>query len=397
MKICLLTCLAPFLVDEKVFPPLGLMAVGTALRAQGHDVMIASLPDDSKYFAIGPTTPEYPNALAMLHQIKQRDKNSRVVIGGPHATANAMDCIIDGFDVVALGDGENITAETFEVNGVTDLGRRQLDGYPITDRGLVDIHSYHYKIDGRLATTLVTSRGCPYRCGFCSNTERQVRYYSVDRINAEIIYLRDWWGYKALMIFDDVFIFNKERALRICAVLKRHEIVWRCFVRGDIVVRHGLDLIDVMSSSGCVEVGIGIESGSDEILKTINKGEDTRTIQEAILLLHHGGIRVKGFFIVGLPGENRYTLERTRRFLGQVPLDDVDFTVYQPFRGSPIWENRRDYDINWDNDVGSSGRTEQRFYKGRQGEYESIVSTSALTQADILKERDDLERLFKSS
>lgn len=391
MRICLLTCSAPFLIDEKVFPPLGLMAVGTALRMGGHVVKIADTPDDSSCFGLGPTTPEYASALTLLRQIRYRNSEARVVIGGPHAVANPEECLADGFDVVVTGDGENVTISTFGASGVVDLGNGLfIDEYPILDRSLVGIRSYRYKIAGRDATTLMTSRGCPYRCGFCAKTESQVRYYSVVRIEQEVIYLKDQWGYDALMIFDDTFILDRDRAKRICAVLKKHRISWRCFVRGDLVVRHGQRLVDKMAGSGCVEVAIGIESGSDEILKIIRKGEETRTIARAIGMLRGAGIRVKGLFIIGLPGEDQDSLAATRQFLAEVPLDDADFTVYQPYRGSPIWNNRQNYDINWD-DLPPG----QRFYKGRSGEYSPAVRTSSLSQEDIAEARDQLESFFK--
>lgn len=390
MKVCLLTCSAPFLISQRVFPPLGLMAVGTALRTQGHNVRIAGDPDNSTYFGMGPTTPEYADAISMLRLIKLENKNSRVVIGGPHAITNAEECLADGFDTVVTGDGEGITANTFKTNGIVDLGRKPLDKYPIADRSLLHIHGYLYKIGNRLATTLVTSRGCPYRCGFCANTERQVRYYSVDRIKLEIIYLKERWNYKALMIFDDVFILNRKRAWKICTLLKSHGISWRCFVRGDLVVRHGQGLVDMMAQSGCVEVAIGVESGSDRVLKTICKGEDTSTLLKAIRMLQQAGIRVKGLFVVGLPGEDFSSLKETEWFARDAMLDDVDFTIYQPYRGSPIWSDRCRYDIDW-NDAPAN----ERFYKGRHGEYECAVSTSNLTKEDILKARDNLERMFK--
>jgi radical SAM superfamily enzyme YgiQ (UPF0313 family) len=386
MRICLLTCSAPFLIDEKVFPPLGLMAVGTALKRQGHEVVFDNR-DGCKYFALGPTTPEYPDALHKLFWIKQNE-DARVIIGGPHAEANSLECLDDGFDVVTVGDGEKITAEEFIVaDGIVDLSRKPLDSYPIIDRSLLDIHSYKYLINGLEATTTLTSRGCPYKCGFCAKTDDKMRYRSPDHVEQEVIYLKERFGYKALMLFDDTFITNKIRAIRICDVLREHGITWRCFVRGDLVVQHGLDLVRTMSRAGCVEVGVGIESGSDRILKIINKGEDTEVLRTAIGMLRGVGIRVKGFFIIGLPGENRESLEETWKFLHEVPLDDADFTVYQPYRGSPIWRDRELYDIGWDLAVEGD-----RWYKGRPGEYKTSVYTSSLSSEEIVEARGTLER-----
>lgn len=389
MDVCLLTCSAPFLIDEKVFPPLGLMAVGTSLKLQGHNVSILRHPNNSQYFGMGPTTSQYYDAVGELRHIKYLNKNSRVVIGGPHAEANAVECLEDGFDVVVKGDGERITIDTFHYNGVVNLERGELDTYPIIDRGLLDIHSYQYQIAGRKATTSLTTRGCPYHCGFCSKVENSVRYRSVENISGEIAYLQDTWGYNSVMFFDDTFITKKQRALDICHELKSRGMLWRCFVRGDLIVKHGRELTDEMSRCGCVEVGIGIESGSQRILDAIHKGETLDDISAAIFMLRESGIRVKGFFIVGLPGEDRESIEDTCRFINNVPLDDADFTVYQPYKGSPIWDNRKHHDISWNNLEGD------RFYKGKPGGYKSLVSTSSLSSQEIVAARDMLEEKFR--
>ncbi len=389
MKICLLDCSAPFLIDENVFPPLGLLTVGTALQNDHHEVVIRDEPDDSHYFGISPTTAEYDGALALLHQIKSQDKRNRVVIGGPHAIANPDQCLIDGFDTVVIGDGERISSKTFEAGGIVDLGMDSLDAYPLANRNLINIDKYTYEINDRPATTLMTSRGCPYQCAFCTKTNNHVRFYGVDRVRSEITYLQEKCGYDALMIFDDIFIINRIRATKIANTLRERGILWRCFVRGDLIVHHGQEFTDVMRESGCVEVALGIESGSSRILKIINKGESVGTLLHAVKILKQSGIRVKGLFIIGLPGEDRNSILETREFLEEAQLDDADFTIYQPYPGSPIWDNKEAYDISWEDLP-----LDQQFYKGKPGEYKCAVSTSALNQRDIVEARDEMDKFF---
>jgi radical SAM superfamily enzyme YgiQ (UPF0313 family) len=315
--------------------------------------------------------------------IKERNPYAKVVIGGSHATMNPEECISDGFDCVVCGDGE-IEAERAFLDDV-DIIRaedRFLSDYPTIDRTLVDIKSYKYFLDGELATTLVTSRGCPYKCAFCCKNYNGVRLAPSSKVINEIRKLHCDFGYNALMFFDDIFILNKKRVEEICLYLKEFGIVWRCFVRADLVVKHGNELLQTMADSGCVEVGMGIESGSDKILENINKGETVKTIKLAIKMLHEEGIRVKGFFIVGLPGESQETIEDTQRFLEETYLDDMDFTIFQPYVGSPIWNNRGDYDIKWD-DLDF----QKMFYKGKLGE---------LSSEDIVKARDRLECQLKN-
>jgi len=385
MEVCLIRCPSPFLIDDKVFPPLGIMAVGTGLKAQGHKVLITDdIPTGFNYYGVGPSTPEYPNAKRILQIIKQDNPRAKVIIGGPHATLKTDECLKDGFDRVVRGDGE--TANIL-VGGPVVVGvERPLDDYPIIDRSLVDIKSYRYFLKDELTTTVVTSRGCPYKCAFCCKNYVSVRLRSADSVIAEIRNLHDDFGYTALMFFDDIFILDRQRVEAICRVLKELGIIWRCFVRADLVVKHGRSLLQTMADAGCVEVGMGIESGSDKILSIINKGETVKTIKAAIKMLHEENIRVKGFFIIGLPGETRDTLDETQRFVEEMYLDDKDFTIFQPYAGTPIWNHRESFDIQWDNLT-----YDNMFYKGKPGEYKSFVWTSELSQEDIVKARDVLQ------
>jgi len=391
LKVCLVRCPSPFLIDEKVFPPLGLMAVGTGLKSQGHDVYIRDdlsyeIPKGFDYYGFGPTTPEYPYAVEAKNAIKKHNPSARVVIGGPFASLNVDVCKSDGFCCVVVGDGEFATEQAFKTNmGVIYAKNKPLENYPTIDRNLIDIKSYEYFINDRLTTTVVTSRGCPYRCAFCSHNYSSVRFQEISKSLSEISTLHHDFGYNALMFFDDIFIMIPERVKKICNHLKRLGIIWRCFVRGDLVVKHGVELLQTMADSGCVEVGMGIESGSETILKNINKGESVNNISTAIKMLKSVGIRVKGFMIVGLPGENFQTIKETNDFLSTAQLDDVDFTIFRPYPGSPIWKNKDQYDVEWD-DINLS----EMFYKGKPGDYRSIVSTSELSANDIVKARDEL-------
>jgi hypothetical protein len=365
MNICLIRCPSPFLIDDKVYPPLGLMAVGTYLKSKGHAVEInddGDIPGGFDWYGFGPTTAEYGYALCS----KELLEDEQTFIGGPHI--NVADCSNDKWDAILPGE---------------------LTNYPIIDRSLVDLESYKYFINDRLATTLVTSYGCPYKCAFCCKTKDNVTFRGVGDVLREIDYLYDL-GYSALMFFDDLFILKKERAEIIFKHLKRLGIISRCLVRADTIVKHGWRFVEMMADCGCVEVGMGIESGSDTILKNINKGESSQTMKSAIRKLKRMGIRVKGFFIVGLPGESELTLTSTREFLDEIQLDDMDFTIFQPYPGSPVFKNPENFDVKW-HDVDF----EDMFFKGRPGTYESNIWTSSLTSEEIIQQRDKLEREYK--
>jgi len=398
MRVCLVRTPAPFLINEYAFPPLGLMAVGTALKEQGHTVHLHdgpldATPLDSDWYGMGPTTPEYPAALLVKDTVRHFNRHARIIIGGPHATLNPDMCVRDGFDGVVIGDGEIAAQEAFlGIATVIHAASLPLDTYPTIDRSLIDQTKYTYLLDGRRATSMITSQGCPFKCAFCSKNYGTVRFRSVERIADEIHSLAVRWGYRALLFPEDLFIMRQDRCTDICHTLKDHDLIWRCLVRGDLIVKYGPVFTNMLARTGCVEVGIGVESGSNTILQNVRKGEKAETILQAIHMLKDCGIRVKGFFILGLPGETRETIAETRAFLEAAQLDDVDIKIYQPLPGSPIWANRAQYDITWQDPQDLSGT----FFKGRAGEYHGSLATAALSTQDIYDAWVDLESTYKN-
>lgn len=396
MDICLIRCPSPFLIDEWVFPPLGLMAIATSLKQSGHNVKICdreNIPMDCDAYGFGPTTPEYSYALYSRELIKKNNPRARTVIGGSYATLNPQKCLNDGFDCVVTGDGElsaNVafTSKSLMIDGGDD---HSLDEYPIIDRSVINLDNYKYLLNGINATTLMTSQGCPYKCGFCCKNYKTVRFRSIDNIIKEINMLHFDLGYKALVFPEDLFILKRERVQEIAKYLKLYGIIWRCLVRADLVVKYGDDFLRMLVNSGCVEVGMGVESGSDTILKTINKGETANTIRTAIRMIKTHGIRAKGFFILGLPGESQETLNETWKFLEDVKLDDVDIKIYQPYPGTPIWEHKEKYDIQWDDNIDF----DKKFYKGRPKEYYGNVCTSHITNKQLVENWIEMEATYK--
>jgi radical SAM superfamily enzyme YgiQ (UPF0313 family) len=392
-SVCLISLPSPFLIDDKVFPPLGLLYIASALKASGyenvivHDEAIADIPHGYDLYCISATTPQFPQAVETMKHLRTY-RHGKIVIGGPHASCDPESCLDAGFDSVVLQAGET------SIQIVDEYGCRLIDtpykGFLHPDRDLIDLKKYHYEIDGRPSTSMMTSRGCPYQCGFCCKVNKKVGMYPAEFVKEEIELVHDKYGYNAIMFFDDIFTLDKERALSIFTTLKKNNMAWRGLVRADTMLRHGLDFAKTMHDSGCREVGIGVESGSDKILSIVNKGENVDTIKRGIALLKAAGMRVKGFFIVGLPGESWKTIAETQKFLSESGLDDIDLSIFQPYKKSPIYENRNKYDIGWDElDL------EKSWYKGIPGTYASQVYTSNLSKGDIVKARDKIEHEFK--
>jgi radical SAM superfamily enzyme YgiQ (UPF0313 family) len=357
MTVCLVRCPSPFLVDERAFPPLGLMAVGAGLKQKGMDVVvydgnIEQLPLDYPAYGFGPTSPEYPSALDCLHRIKDANPSARVIVGGTHVTLLYGQCLEDGWDGIVVGDGEEAAWDAFyQHNDIGIIYRaedRPLDQYPIPDRTLVNIKDYNFRLYGRPATTVMGSRGCPFKCAFCCKNNNRVRLASAERMIEEIGIIHDQFGYDALAFPEDIFTLNKARTTKVCKYLKEKGIIWRCLVRADLTVRYGMDFLDMMVDSGCVGIGIGVESGSNTVLRNINKQETVEQMKQAVAMFQSRNVFIKGFFIVGLPGENEETLQETEDFLQEAQFDDIDCKIYQPYPCSPIVDNPEKYDVHWD-------------------------------------------------
>lgn len=400
--INLVTLPSPFLIDDLAFPNLGVLYLSAALKQQGYGVSIIDLHGHSKdwkqvlakageadVWGISSTTPEFPIAIEAMREIKSASK-APVVIGGPMATSAPEECLKAGFDHVIVGEGERAIIRVMKSDRSRVIEEPQinnLDEIPFPDRNAIDMHRYHYETRGKSSTTIMTSRGCYWsRCRFCCQIWGEiVRYRSSQNVIKE---LEEIWnmGFGGVMMVDDAFFSYKKRDFEICNGLKRLGMPYRCLTRSDLVNEH---VARVAADTGCVEVLLGIETGSRQILSTINKGVTIEQHENAIKLLKEHGIKVKGLFMIGLPGETRETIKETEEFVARTKPDICEFTIYTPYPNSEFWNNKYDIAFNKEEIVNGGA-----WYKGIRGSYVSRVSTSCLNADEIVKARDDFERRY---
>jgi radical SAM superfamily enzyme YgiQ (UPF0313 family) len=391
---------SPFLLNQQVFPPLGVMYLSSWLKESGFKTQVLDLAwgdhreqAEAKVIGISLTTPQRQEAYELVKYYKGKGKT--VIAGGPHATHMPEECLKAGFDYVVRGEGEiALDALLLALEGRIKIENRiisggemsEIDRTPYPDRESVPILQYDYKIEGRQATTLMTTRGCPYDCSFCARAVKTCRMQSAERTCNEIVHVADKYGFEAFMIFDDVFVANKKRVKAIADTMNGYGFLFRCFVRSNLVNQ---DTCKLLRQMGVVEAGIGVESGSDEILKRNLKGTTRGMNIDAVRMLHDNGIRAKAFLIVGLPGESVATISETISWIEEAKPYDVDVSVFQPLPGSPIFNDPDKWDIKFEYN-GAPG-----WYKGTPGEYESTVRTGSLQPRQIVEWRDYIERKHK--
>ena len=208
--------------------------------------------------------------------------------------------------------------------------------------------------------------------------DRLTRYEPLDIVEYQIKEAYDL-GYRALAYYDDILPLNKHRTVEIMKLHRKYDMIWRCFLRSDIINKQGgYDYLKEMRDGGLVEIFVGVESASNEIKNNITKKTTIEQDTNIVRWCKELGIRCKTSFILGLPGESLETMEETRRWILENRPDRVQVGRLIPFPGTPLFNNIQNYDINMEHNV-----DDDWFYMGRNDMSHSFVSTSHLTVEEI--------------
>lgn len=394
MTVLLVNPPSPFLKDQLVMPPLGLMYISSYLKSKNIETQIHDLANSDNYnlipeakiTAFTSTTPQYPYTLKALNSLTY---DTVKVIGGPHVSST-NNCNNDGFDVSVIGEGElamNQVVSTKSISNSVIHGTpiNNLDTLPYPDREWEGFEKYHYNFKDYNATTAMTSRGCPYSCAFCFNMfGNKVRFMSPKRVIEEAKTIQSL-GFNMIQYYDDTFTIIKPRVKKIAEGIKKLNMKYRCFIRANTVNK---ELLSNLKQTGCIEVGMGVETANQNILDNINKQITIEQCKSVIEHCHKIGLSIKIFLMIGLPGETKDTVNQTINFLKETKPDDFDCSIYTPFPKTSIYDNKEDYDIEFNK---SSLDYSKMFYKGKCGNYTSQVSTSNLTSKEIEILRDHID------
>jgi radical SAM superfamily enzyme YgiQ (UPF0313 family) len=184
---------------------------------------------------------------------------------------------------------------------------------------------------------MITSRGCPYRCTFCSAKSfsgAKYRYRSADNVIDEVKEVVGM-GFKDVHFFDDTFTIHKQRVLDICHGIESLNISWRCLSRVDTVDR---EMLKTMYDSGCYQIQFGVESGSQKMLDKMKKNVSVKQAKRVFKWCDEIGIETVAFFVLGYPGETRETISKTLSLVKEIKPDFVTFNLFTPLPGSEIFE-----------------------------------------------------------
>jgi anaerobic magnesium-protoporphyrin IX monomethyl ester cyclase len=212
---------------------------------------------------------------------------------------------------------------------------------PIPDRTDFDHDSYQkfwLEKDGITQASIMTTYGCPHNCDFCAKPVfgKNFRKRSIDNIIEEIHDIKSF-GYDGLWISDDSFTLDLNHVRAFCERMIQDDLrmKWTCLSRTEPIP---LEEVKLMQRSGCSKVFFGLESGSNEVLKLMNKHSTIEAAEKMLDLFTRCGIETAGFFMVGYPGETYETIEATFDWALRLPLNEISFTIPFPLPGTKLFE-----------------------------------------------------------
>ena len=370
----------PSIVDEEqgFFPPLGIMYVAAyAEKYTKHQIEILDAQVEQLNYTqieheIGKRNPDIVGITTMTFSlidsistakiVKKIDDGIKVILGGPHVGIYPEETIeFPEVDYLVIGEGEitftellqnfsdkdklrNVKGLVFKHNGdIVNTGLREfikdLDALPYPARHITPYKKYRSLLAKETSiTTMITSRGCPYRCTFCNRPHMGKRFRARSASNVvdemeECIKM----GINEIAIYDDTFTLDRQRAMDICDIILSRglKIKWDIRTRVDVIDK---DLLIKLKQAGCNRIHYGIEAGTPEMLKVLRKGINLEQAENAIKWSKEVGISTLAYFMIGSPGETREQIMQTIDFAKKLEPDFAHFSITTPFPATKLYE-----------------------------------------------------------
>lgn len=342
--------------DSNVFdnymnlPLLGSLYLGTILHNHGYKVKIISenilgrriLPVELRgadYVCLSSLTLNANQTKTLAGRIRQVSPGTKIFIGGIHASL-IPDEFLPFADHVVVGEAEGIILDLMEGKYSEKIvhGSRfeNLDELPMINYSLLE------NLEAMDIIPIMTSRGCPFNCNFCTVTQvfgKLYRKQSPARIIAEIKNAMSFFRTRDFFFYDDNLTADRKRIVELTDLMisEKLDILWTAQVRVDIA--RDEELLDKMYLAGCERFYIGFESINDEVLKAYKKGQTRADIEKAIQTIQHYGINIHGMFMFGADNDRLENLEATADFAMNFDLDTVQFMILTPFPETQIYKD----------------------------------------------------------
>lgn len=354
-----------WLYDYKAQFSLGILYLSSILKEEGWEVSvfdtninsIKTIPFSDVYgFSVVYNT--YSNCTTLAAAIKQKYTNSCVIAGGVHATLNKAN-LNPIFDSVFVGEAEEtikIFSNDFKngsylklyiSKGPVDISKLIPDRSLLSDEYIrtKSIFTDKKDYDNNGSTSIMFSRGCPYNCVFCGSPKiygKSIRYRPIESISQEIQGIIETYGIRQYRVQDDTFTINMNYLRDLCNEVKKHNIFYRCSTRvnhvNDETVKH-------LYESGCREIGIGIETADNEILKKLKKQITLEQAVKAITCIRKYPITLRCFFMIGTPFDSYDLMYKDINFIEKQKIDNAMFANFIPFPGTEMFDEKEKYNI----------------------------------------------------
>lgn len=344
---------------------------------------------DADIVAFSCTSPQMAHAVKLATKIKRTD--NYIVFGGVHPSALPQDTLVNEcVDAVVVGEGEQAFFDI--VKGKRDPivhhpYLEDLDSLPFPDRRLIKQErniQQAYADNGERIASLLSSRGCPFRCVFCASHQvwtRRVRYRSPENILEEFERVVKDWGIDFMKFSDDTFTVNKRIVIEFCEgkIRKGMRTPWGCNIRADTADE---EMLTIMRRAQCREVWVGVESGSPQILHDMKKDINIEEIKRSFKKTAELGFFRRAYILLGMPNEDYEDIRLTEELIDEIKPDSVGFTILAPYPGTEFYQPELHAQVDW----------------SVVDEYENrLTSTAYLSNEDLYREQQRLVGKYQGS
>jgi magnesium-protoporphyrin IX monomethyl ester (oxidative) cyclase len=360
--------------------PIGILQLASWLERHGHPTAVhdclgpraprgvaanaaAVLATDPDLVGFSTTTSGFMEAVEIAARIKAQRPQVITVFGNVHVSSLGAPLLqhFPEIDYLCIGEGEGAMLDLAEGRAPAEIPNlvyrdgdrivsnprrdriRDLDDlpFPAWEKLAGFPEGYHLPLFAyakRHGATMITSRGCPYTCSFCDRTvfERLYRTNSAGYVYEHMKHLRDRFGVRHINFYDDLFTAQKKRVHELCELLiaKPLGMDFNCAIRTG---HTSPEMLALLKRAGALMVSMGIESADPAMMARHKAGVSLDAVRRTVADIHAAGLRAKGLFIFGLPGETPETVRATSDFILSLDLDEMNMTKFSPLHGAPLW------------------------------------------------------------